>query len=61
MQSDIEDPRFGNTQSFFPYGGSPPLPLLITGYQDPAVLLVPAPELEFGCFRSAYSGNSGIG
>ena len=48
---------FGKSQSFFPCSGSPSLPLLSTGCQNPALVLLPAPGLEFCCFRNAYRGS----
>ena len=52
-QSDIGNPRL--REIFFLCSGSQPLPQLITGCQNPAMVLVPARGLEFGRFRSGTS------
>ena len=52
-QSDIGNPRL--REIFFLCSGSQPLPQLITGCQNPAMVLVPARGLEFGRFRSGSS------
>ena len=51
-------PDLGKSQSFFPCSGSPPLPLLSTGCQNPALVLLPAPGCDFCCFRNAYRGSN---
>ena len=56
-QSDIGNPRLRAASTPLPSSGTPPLPLLTTECQNPALVLVPSPNLEFGCFRSAYRGS----
>ena len=56
-----ETQRFGESRLpeisvFFPCSGTPPPPRPITGCENPAAVLVPAPGLEFDRFRSAYRG-----